>query len=145
MTVFLLFLVLFGIFSFLAFVAAPVMSWQRARNWVETTCRITAVTEGETDDPEVRYRYVFGERSHEGNRIRFGIGAPVQPNARPFAIDSEVACWFDPERPEHAVLDRTLSGWIALPLAFSLAIVWVGMRGLRGGEIAEGDNTGPTW
>lgn len=63
----------------------------------------------------IRYRYQAGSEILEGKKVRFGAGdqsheAAEQTVAR-FPVGKTVPAYFDPQLPQHVVLDRTALLW----------------------------------
>ena len=83
----------------------------------------------------VRYQYVVDGRHYTGNRVEFGGRQYIrkkkaQAQLERFPVDSSVIVYFNPDKPEDAVLIRSapssrgyLIGGI-LAIAFAIAMVW---------------------
>lgn len=120
--------------------AWPLWRAHGARTWTETTCFITdsGLAHGRrTTRAVVEYRYQAGGRTFTGDRVGFQpLGSSSRPNAAIALVDrlqpgTTTPCWYDPDQPDDAVLDRTIRPRL-FGLAGALAVV-IGFLVLRFG------------
>ena len=79
--------------------------------------------------PVVEYAYKVNGQSYQGSRIRFGpvtgrsAPGPSQETVAKYPAGAHVAVYFDPDRPDEAVLERAAPGSNALLSAALLVVV----------------------
>lgn len=119
-------LLVFAVFLFFGWINLPSMFWKplhfswTSDSWPETRCTIvssqvveTPVKRGTVYDVDFEYTYQVNGRSYEGTRYSYRpvLASGFQANKAiadrnpPGAL---VPCWFNPEAPEEAVLDREI-------------------------------------
>jgi|GEM_PF-1600562 len=121
----------------------PIRDSIRSRDWVPTPATIelsrTIVSRsskgGRSYHPEVLYRYLWKGATHRSSRI--GVAEKrSESGTRRFVADHPVGaattCLVNPDDPTEAVLERSLSWWMLLALAFC-AFPVLGMRMMRAG------------
>ena len=99
------------------------LKWWEARSWVEVPCVIdsTELKESRGDDSttysvKASYHYDFQGRTHQGERVSFGMGSDNVGNFQRTAYrelsrhqgGGPFRCYVDPENPENSVLYRGL-------------------------------------
>ena len=105
-------------------VVRPWLGSREAADWSQTTCRIVKsdVVQSIARDRRNRvlnmselvlaYDYRAGDRTQHGDRIDFEIRGPttevdvVRGLQQRYPVGAEVSCWYDPDAPGQAVLDR---------------------------------------
>ncbi len=144
-----------GVAIFMAYLTVSmVVTWQKAKGWVETPATITRLDlEVDHDDDSTTYRvvcnysYVYNGVTYQSDRVGLtggsdNIGSWQQDTYNHLkqhqdAIESDpIVCWVNPDNPAEAVLDRTLrTGMLLFYMAFvvafgggSVAVVWFGRR-----------------
>jgi hypothetical protein len=84
--------------------------------------------------PTVRYRYTVGGKTHESDRIRFGVETVTtrmfaEQIAAKYPVGARVAVYYDPKRARNAVLEPKsksgAAGWIGLIVFTALSAVLV--------------------
>ncbi len=119
-----------------------IAEWRANHEFVEAKCTVVAkrVAQIESDGvvkyrPEATLRYHVGGRDYESAAFdAAGVYFTDEESSlralEPFAVGGEYPCWFDPQKPESAVLVRGYSwyAWVIplLPAAF----IAVGIGGL---------------
>ncbi len=136
--------VFFGIFGAagsaliaLLFIPAVYHIWQ-ARNWVATPCIIMSSRvsgSGKSFKVEVDYRYIFHGLAYRSKRYQF-LDASSSFSAGKYAIVhrlprlSKATCYVDPVHPDQAVIERSLTGEVALSFFVPCIFVAVGVGGM---------------
>lgn len=74
---------------------------------------------------KVCYRYAVGGEEFTGSRIAFGVKptnkAATSEIVAKYPVDTAVMVYYDPEKPQEAVLERnTNSGWVQILLGIGL-------------------------
>lgn len=89
------------------------MTWPKTSGTIERLLVTeTRVRDGFRAEPVVSYRYVVGDRTYRGSRIRFGsLGlngshAEAERALARFTKEGSVEIWYDPRDPNVAVIDR---------------------------------------
>jgi hypothetical protein len=140
----------------------PVLRYQAARSWRETTCTVLSSQVGEHSDSDgttysvdVLYTYSDGYRSYQSGRYDFLGGSSSGRQGKEEAVaryppGARVQCWVDPAHPEEAVLSREPSAmWLIglFPLLFVIigggGMVWAIRAGRRRGSAAAPFQTSP--
>lgn len=159
-------LMLFGIpfaavgLGLLAFKVVPdVAEWQAMKAWqpVPAQVLVAELQEHRGDDSTTyeatgRYRYSYGGRDYESDRVALGSGAD---NLGDFQQDlaaqlqraqgsgETVTAWVNPEQPAQAVINRELRlGQLAFFIAFGLVFAVVGIGVIAAGFFVRGGSTG---
>lgn len=116
-----------------AFFAVPVVRVVEARSWQAAECvilesRVATHTgdDGATYSVEVLFRYTAGGRDYRSDRYDFFPGSSGGRSGKErivaeLAPGTRTACWFDPEEPREAVLERGLTLeflWALFPVPF---------------------------
>ncbi len=138
----------FGGVAFWLATVHPLLERWRAADWTPARCtvldsRVVSGRDSEGDEvhrAKVRYRYRVGGRTYKGTRIQLSAWGETSSRARAeevrdrYPAGGEVSCFYDPARPENAVLERTTSNVLfgLFPLAFFLLGI-----GVMGSSIRE--------
>ena len=122
--------------------------WSQARasqSWLQVTGKVTNAAlkkdgEGMVVEVAVEYDYSVNGVSYRGKRLRFGGWyrklALIQAELKQYSPGSEVAVFFNPNKPSDAVLVRSAEGsllWILLGILVSvvaLVAVWEHLNGV---------------
>jgi hypothetical protein len=112
--------------------------WWQARSWQSTSATVLdtslKVTSGEDTLYQVtaRYRYLVDGASYEGNRVGFSRGSDSVGEWQRDHYDQlyaamiqnrSIIVWFDPENPEHSVVDRNIR-WNMLVFSIPFATLF---------------------
>jgi hypothetical protein len=105
-----------------------------SKNWSTTKGEILRSDLEEDSDgwfPQVDYSYTVGKQNYTGQRIGFytpnsGAEAYAQKQLAPYPVGKAVIVFYNPAKPEDAVLDRQVPlwrslCWLSLTLLFSFA------------------------
>ncbi len=146
------FLLAFGVRTIVADLRTWLTAW-RSRSWSQTRGTIlrSALTRHRTGrvvsfGARIRFAYVVAGQRHESKRHKFGSslapgGGALDELRRLVAQHrrgTDVTVWFDPARPESAVLDRRLPG-LGVPFFLAIvALVGAGLFGALGVYVARG-------
>ncbi|MCU0781951.1 MAG: DUF3592 domain-containing protein [Akkermansiaceae bacterium] len=141
------------------------LKWREARAWVETPCEILSAElesrrgdDSTTYQATARYRYVFGGRTYESDRVGLSAGndnigdfqqrahrelsgylspATAEHDATPAPPGKRFRCYVNPANPEQAVLYRDLRWEMqAFMAAFALIFPAVGAGFVAGGLVS---------
>ncbi len=140
------------------------LDWWRARNWEEVPCRIESVeskssSDGDSTQTHATYQYQYGGREYFGDRVSFGKGSdnigsyqsdvhselskyvsgkPRKGKAKSQqSVGKPFRCFVNPQKPEEAVLYRTLRWEMqAFMAVFALTFPAVGAGLVAGGFLA---------
>lgn len=136
-------------------IGAGVISWSiwnllealASRRWA-TTGGVVVVSSlqqsrdsegGFTYRSEVSYRYTVNGAEFVSSRARFGDGlsfswsAPAVRTVRRYPTGAAVVVHYDPDEPDHAVLEPGVSGYIFGGLAFGVVFAALGVSAIVGG------------
>lgn len=108
-----------------------------------TPTRATARTARQRDAlreyyPSITYRWSVNGQTYTGSRYQ--VGATAEKSYEPadaqavvdqFPAGKTVPVYYDPSDPSAAVLDRSVSGGVYVPLALGLLMLGCGAAGLR--------------
>jgi Protein of unknown function (DUF3592) len=131
--------------------AFPVARSLGSRTWQQTTCVVDSSREGrttskvrgfstETSRVVVRYRYTVDGREYSSERFDFSggdRGADADALVTRLAAGARVPCFYDPDEPSEAVLDRfgfggALLGFLVqMHAAVGMALYRDGLRSLE--------------
>ena len=142
LTIFFLMFFTAGAVTFYFFAIRPLWGVATAGNWVETPCEIISSEVGEhrgDDGPtysiDIKYRYAFGNQQYTADRYDFMSGfnssgyTSKQKVVDQYPVGKAAVCFVDPNNPEAAVLNRSLT-WSMLWGLFPLPFLAVGIGGL---------------
>ncbi|GIW97163.1 MAG: hypothetical protein KatS3mg111_0496 [Pirellulaceae bacterium] len=136
-------LIAFGSLFFLAGTVAfwftfivPLRQTLAARSWAAAPCTVVAVEiethrsdDGTTYSPKITYEYTVAGETYRSDRRRFlevsSSRSWAQEVLKEFPVGSETVCYYDPEQPSEAVLQRDFS-WSNLFGLFTLLFIIVG-------------------
>ncbi len=127
---------LVGLGTFWGLLVWPMLQAFSARNWPEAPCVILASavktnrdSDGDTYSPELRYRFPMDGKDLESTRYGFmkisGSFQWAKEIVDRHPIGSNTVCYYNPQRPDQAVLNRNL-GWSILFGLIPLIFVIVG-------------------
>lgn len=123
--------------------ALTIAEWRANHEFVETTCTVVAerVAQVETEEGRIKYRPEVVFRYHAGGRdietagfdasgVYFTDEQASREALEKFTPGSQYPCWYDPQNPQVAVLERGYSwyAWV-IPL-LPAALVAIGVGGL---------------
>lgn len=108
----------------------------KTKSWIKTRGRITRcewLISGHSMWPKIEYIYQVGETDHTGNYL-FLDTVHNEPNSEyarhlaykvaiAFKENTDIDVYFDPEKPEHAVLDTTVPRKLNLILLFIATLI----------------------
>lgn len=131
-----------GLFVWLS--GYPILHWQEAQSWTETSCTILSSEVYESSDSDgstygiaIRYAYFFEGKEYDANRYNFFGGtssgrANKQAVVDQYPAGSKAVCYVNPENPEDVVLSRAwtnayLVGCFGLLFFFAGLAVAIGM------------------
>ncbi len=127
---------LVGLGTFWGLFVGPMLQAFSARNWPEAPCVILASevktnrdSDGDTYSPELRYRFPMDGKDLESTRYGFmkisGSHRWAKEIIERYPVGSNTVCYYNPQRPDQAVLNRNL-GWSILFGLIPLVFVIVG-------------------
>jgi hypothetical protein len=101
--------------------------WWRARSWPATPGTIVS-SRLSGRAAEVRYAYQASGRKLTARRVHIGEFSGIESYARAvvarYPAGSSAAVYYDPKRPERAVLERPVPWVYVLLLAMGLVLLW---------------------
>ncbi len=147
------FLIMFGlaffcigsVFAYMLLIG-PLLGIWKARNWVETPCRIVSAEvgvhdgdDGNTYSIDIVYEYTLNEKKYTADRYDFIGGSSSGYHGKQEVVDQyknaeNPVCYVNPERPSQAVLvrDLTIRNAVGLfPIPFVVIGAAVLIAGLR--------------
>jgi hypothetical protein len=150
----------FGIFFLLGLATLIVMllavvwpEWRANRHFVATTCTVLEKRidikpgeNGPTFGPQIKIAYqvngkAYSPNTYDARRSYFGDKAKAEAALAAFELQKQYTCWYDPLRPENAVLVRGYSGWQYLLLLVPIAFLAIGGGGFAYTVLQWGTST----
>ena len=117
-------------------------AWPATMGWViHSQARQVTTDTGYVYAAEIAYTYTVGSACYTGRRVRFsepGYGPGAQRDSvlltvRRYPVGQPMPVYYDPRRPELAVLERHLRPRLPLPLLLGAAMLLAGLvSGLSG-------------
>ncbi|WP_035609026.1 DUF3592 domain-containing protein [Haloferula sp. BvORR071] len=138
---------LFGLGGFgilFGLIVPKAVEWFDMRGWKETTAEVldgrvashSGSKGGTTYSVDLFYRYEFGGREYRANRYSLMGGSSSGRDGKQEVIrahppGSKLQVYVDPDKPWHAVVNRSV-GWWALFVLFPLPFIAIGVGGIWG-------------
>lgn len=127
-----------GMLFFVLGCVIPVMQAINSRGWRETPCTITSSeleissdSDGTSYAPKIKYRYSLDGGEFNGDRYSFfklSAGRKwAQSIVDRYPVGTTVKCFYDPQQPSQAVLDRSMGIYPIVVGGFTMLFVIVGL------------------
>lgn len=111
---------------------------RRARNWLQTTGRVTksqvrAIKRTDVDgasnfenEPLVTYEYTVNSKAHRGTRVNFADrigGSDVGETLARYPVNKIVTVFYNPNNPKEAVLERDFPRIVHVAIGIIIAVI----------------------